>query len=342
MSLKCVRARSPTKGAKLRLFLCLLLILPPSAWAQTTLYRAPGAAKVRYLTKLRLEKDLVDPMTAHKQMHPSPARREHLLQMLSEAQQIFLAGKDAKTAFENILSLLNSDDWKTSQREIFHYAALRLAQISTDQKIRDQWLLTALQIENEVSISAELFPPPVLARYRELKKISRKVNLAARLNGWSSFLINGVECSMKSCPDIILSNQPVRVTALSDQWVTQSLLINLNAGDSLDLPKSAWLTADCELSDAALKGQGFCEFKTDPIVQIAKLDLRPKSPLDSNPHAAQKLVAPQPPPKRMPEWIKSKWLWIGVGLVTTAAVIAANQPKQETKKEPTVSYNLSF
>ncbi len=92
-------------------------------------------------------------------------------EQFARAQQAFEEGQAQKAQheFEWLVKSAYSEQLSPVQRQSFFHSYLRLAQLSKDGFQKKLWLLKAMETMPRVDPDPELFPPPLLALYRELK-----------------------------------------------------------------------------------------------------------------------------------------------------------------------------
>ena len=320
--------------------LTMALLLFMRAWAEPILFRAPDASEIEYRARVRAEESLRTPTQAYLAQHPTPRSRESLLARFTRAQQAFLANSigEARRHFQEVVALLPADDWAPADREIFTNALLRLAQLENGVADRDHWLAQIRFLGPGVKIQSELYPPPVLERLREVQRrqSSLEINLA-RLD-WPLVLINGVACRPHACPSFPASESSVRLTFVSDQWVTQTLQADLGEIARLRPAKTNWVTGSCgrgELAPAARElgpGQAFFGLKCEEGAKNAggparAAELNPpfeagEGRADGDPATLPIAAVTAVPAPRRP-FYKSPWLWAGLGAVALTAITIA-------------------
>lgn len=101
-----------------------------------------------------------------------PPRQLELL--IQKAQEAYFSGEDqgqARAYFEQVAHLKNAHPWESEQKKVIHFSMLRLAQLSVTPETTDFWLKESLSFAPEFSPDPELFPPPLTAKFSELKKL---------------------------------------------------------------------------------------------------------------------------------------------------------------------------
>ena len=305
----------------LRWILVLAIFAEPAM--ATVLYRAPKTSRLDYKAALKADTEGVSPADHHLRTHPLASAREALIAATTAAQEAFVSGsKDsARAEFEKVVAMMTSDDWSASDRQIFLHAYFRLAQLESNELKQRQWLAHALLAGEDLKPDADLFPPPLLRTWSQIRAElpRRKVSVEG---DWSLVLLNGRPCRIAECtlPQV---EAPVRVTLLSDVWVTWSSVLEASRTEKLSPSKVAWVEGSCAQPEyhksAASERRLVCD---------------PKGPLNLKPVAAAPSI---PKPVDDKKFYQNKWLWAGVGAVVVGIIIASAQ-KSKDDKEPSTTY----
>lgn len=283
-----------------------------------------------YRALLKTRPDDISPSQRLLQLRPSHSRREQLLGALAKAQQAYVSqsADEARRRFLAVVDLLDKDDWGAGDRAVFLYAYLRLAQLEPNASA---WLDRAAVLGTDVAIERPLFPPPLLADLEARRsRLSRVVIDDEIFRSWTTILINGRVCTRNVC-QIENDDGRIRVTWLSDKWMPHTALIRMREVTSYRPPRKAWLEGTC--AHPAFSGQAEVLGDVEPFfgfgcvaapVSLAGAALTHELSLPKTPEPAASLY-------------KSKWLWLGLGAIVTAAVIA-DQNKKKEDREPTTTY----
>ena len=315
--------------------LLMIGLLVWRAGAEPILFRAADSSELEYRARLRSEESFQTPTQAYLSQHPTPHARETLLNRFARAQGAFLNNSigEARRHFQEVVALLPTDDWAAVDREVFVHAFLRLAQLEKGAADRDHWLEQIPRLGSEVKIQNDLFPPPVLDRLRAITREQPSLELDPARAEWPLVLINGVSCRARACPRFPAAESSVRLTFVSDQWVTQTVHADLGELKRLRPPKVSWVTGTCArggLTPAARElgpGRAFfgleCETagrdpRPGPAESLAPPLPRVVENKSSLPAAA---VAPVESSRR--PLYKSPWVWVGLGAVALTVVAVA-------------------
>ena len=318
-------------------FLSLLSLSP----ATEVVVQSPDSSDVEYRAYLAAHADCVSPTQALLRARPRAAAREKLVNDFAATQKAFLGLEVnvARAELESLLEQMTHDDWSPAERQVFFKTALRRAQLSTDQPDMDRWLNVALTIGYDLQPDHILFPPPLVTRWKHIKQqnLSRKIQVHGLGADWSRILINGVSCTVGSCPLIPQTDVPVRVTWLSDKWQPYTT-ITKTSRLSHEVPvRRAWVTGDCKSpqfdrgASVFADKQPFFGLSCEKL-QVAAVDLTLKP---ANSHSTIDMFTP---PKKTRPLYKSPWLWTGVGTVVAIAVIAAKKRPSKGDKDTSSSY----
>lgn len=321
----------------MRLFLAILVFA--NQVQATVLVQGPGTSTIEYRSALKADSDLASPTQTL--LRKTPAGRDNLLALFAEAQKSFLDNSkgEAQAKFQNLVSLLSTEDWSQSDRSIFQLAYLRLAQMELSPEKQDYWITRSLLAGEDISPDKNLFPPPLLRRWMQIRnEIPRFTGFESWFReGWNTVLINGIPCTKTSCQGWPMISEKVRLSFLSDQWIPQSKLVDGSELSSAKVPRIAWVDGSCARSEFHQDASALPDKKAfwgaacdrPPLVQAQQLNLQPVASNEPIPKMTIK--------EKAPAFYKSKWFWIGVGVVTAGIVIASSQ-KKDDKKEPSTTY----
>lgn len=317
------------------LFLATLL----NADASTVLIQSAESPSLEYRAMLKARGDYSSPTQEYLTKHPLVAEREQLLNRFAEAQKAFLEkpNDEARLKFTAVLDLLLGDDWDKGDREIFLQTYLRLAQMEVEAEPRDRWLGLSLLL-GDVNYDSSLYPPPLMARRLEMAQQLPRKTLSKRLliAGWSDVLINGHHCQKPDCGNWPLYPGKVRITALSDQWLPQSRVLDLTEFEQFSPPTIAWVEGRCGDSHLNAEAERFQSKKVFWTLECEKLS-GPAVALNFKPVANAPADLPTFfAPAKSPPLYQSKWFWAGVG--TVVAILVINSTQKKETKEPSTTY----
>lgn len=301
----------------------LILALTVQQAGAVVLVQAPGVPLLDYKAALKADSEAVSPTQHALKARPSSGARDNLLALFASAQKSFLGGspEEASAQFQKVTALLTAEDWPATDRRVFLQSYLRLAQLEPANQ--GAWLNKALSAGDDVQPEADLFPPPLIA---ELKRLRREVprTAPAASEEWTEVLFNGSPAA--GWP---LNGEAVRVTFLSDVWkpethVVKDLDVKRLAPAKLPLASGGCAQSKVDLKNARAFWGLDCEaapreLNLQPVFAspaIPKLDIKEKSPA----------------------FYKSKWFWGTVAVAAVTAVVIASQKKKDSNPEPTMNY----
>ena len=105
---------------------------------------------------------------------------QHWEAQLVKAQNHFLEGSMQRSLklFQQVAESRHSKDWSTKQQDRILYSLFRLAQVEKKTKMKDRWLRRAIEFSQDAQPTAKSFPPPLILRWKNLKKTLAKKNFA--------------------------------------------------------------------------------------------------------------------------------------------------------------------
>ncbi|MCB0378781.1 MAG: hypothetical protein KDD33_09835, partial [Bdellovibrionales bacterium] len=268
----------------------------------------------------------------------SNSKENSLRHHLKMAQFEFLDGSLEKAAkhFETTVDMKWEKNWNHDQRAVIHFAHLRLAQLQKRQKSQDHWLLLALQFSSKIKPDSNLFPPPLLDRYNQLKSrvTSQLWPLPEGSAEFDKIIVNGEELPMGST-FFQSSKGMVHVQFLSNRF--QSITIVEDAKNIVNqtLAKIPLLSGNC----------------LRPIFQVDKHLNNVKGFLDKEctvrplnaQHPLAATIEPSSPQTTSKKAFQSRWVWWGLAIasavVTWQVIENQNQSGPPPQPAPTPTKN---
>lgn len=283
----------------------MILFLSLTAQAQNILYREPGQPAIEYQAALKAQGELISPTTNYLRIHPLRENRDRLTGRFAEAQKAFLNQDktSARNAFQKVVDLIATDDWRASDRSVFALSYFRLAQLESENSRQDFWLRKILSLGPDAPVDQALVPPPLLKRLKEIRQKTPARDLSPLLGEWDRLIVNGRVCTKCELPK---TEEPVRVTWLSDQWRPITQVWNANTAPTPPRGEP-WPAPAPE--------------------KVLNLQTEPRA--DALPLFAETRT-------RKSFW-KSPWLWAALGGAIAAAVIIDHNHRR-TNSEPTTTY----
>ena len=152
-----------------------------------------------------------------------------LRSLLSSAQESFLKGhlRTSGDYFNSITKKAYEKDWTDKAREIIFYSFLRLAQIEWKGRNPEVFLHSAFLFAPDLQPDSKLFPPPLVKKFRAMKKNapSSPVLLNRIFPFHELILINGKVFNLYD--DLKLAYGKYRVTALSSSHEEWSQVVSI-------------------------------------------------------------------------------------------------------------------
>lgn len=137
-------------------------------------------------------------------------------------------------------------DWNDEYRELIHTAYLRLAQSSSNAAESDQWLRIAIQYDDRFQPSTNLYPPPLITRYNQLKKtIPRTLLNLASIKNISLILINGREYAVSKVTRYNIPTAEARVAYLSNSLAPQTRTMSTGDISNYSAKQTYMVAGDC-------------------------------------------------------------------------------------------------
>jgi hypothetical protein len=351
----------------MRFFLAFFMFAQ-SAQADVLIH-GPGSPTLDYRATLKANPDFRSPTEFLLKSRPGPGRREALLTAFASAQKAFLENSlgEARALFESVASMMSHADWPRADRQVFLHACLRLAQLEADSEGQNRWLARAVAVGDDTQAEAGLFPPPLLAGLKKFRAEIPRARVSREVfdNGWTMVLLNGHVCSAHNCAGFPMGGEKVRATFLSDTWQSVSLMLDARELTTVRPKAVAWVSGACaktqfSAASSALRdarsfwglecealnsgstlasgtGMGLTSGSTTYSEAIATPTSSGGAALNFNPSTPSQSLPTFEIKENSPAFYKSKWFWIGVGVLATGALIANDQKKKE-EKEPTTTY----
>lgn len=306
------------------------------------LLQEPSASNLDYAARIKAHPEFKTVAEIWQRKFPRAHMRKQLLNDFIAAQELYLKSnfREAVPKFIEIVEQALSEDWSSTERQIFLQSFMRLAQLEPEKQ--DQWLKQSLAFDPHTQLDEEQFSPPLLERRRQLQNEVRSVpiqpaNLGAE---WTLLLINGQPCSPDLCPTWPSVDSKVRVTWLSNKWQTQTQMLKVEDLQRAQPLLKAWVRGDCgsqEFSAAAQVFEHRQAFVGDECVApVATADLKNLSSRRLATQPNEVVFPSMPDEKKSRQFYKSPWFWTGVGVVVATLIVHASQKKSNA--EPTTTY----
>lgn len=281
---------------------------------------------------------------AKKQQNPaSDSLVNEALQTLQT--QFLTAPRESLNAlFINFIEDMKALPLSEVSRQAIHYAYLRLAQLSPETTTQGHLLRTAADWAPDLTVDAEVFPPPFIAQYEKMKATGKgeKKFLNLQLPWANYFVVNG---RLISSEDAVAFNasSTVSLEIFSNHYWPLKL-----QGQVVELVKQAHLlrqpivTGQCEQWNLNLSRNLnwgdlliFEDPSCDKKILATKLETKNLKPSLHFADSQLSLKAPE----RQPLW-QSKWFWAGLSVVAVGWLIHENQKSEPHREpQPTTTYS---
>lgn len=310
----------------------ILIFLIFNLWGQDVLIPSVEADSIQF-EQYMLEHPDKKTFTQH-YLAQTKTKEDHLLFLLKKAQYEFIDGSldQAKHYFKQILELRHTIDWDKKHRKSIIYSAIRMAQMSSTDSDKEDYLMMAISFDDEIEPDEKLFPPPLLLKYYQLKKsLALKVwSFPEGVEHYKTVLINGKQIIasgnfFKSLPG------EKRFTFISDIHSPITIVDSTNNIHSRKMNPIPLVQGHCQnpiFSSESQRKHIFGFFGKDCILPShLSMDSPSQWPASVEvPSSTQELSSPK----------SYKWLWIGLGVVTTA--LAWQAVENQNRKSPSPSY----
>lgn len=265
-----------------------------------------------------------------------------LMEELKRGQFHFLKGSlnQAKIHFKNISDQRFEQDWKKEERKAIHYSLFRLAQLEQNPKDSANYILQALQLDDEIIPNKKLFPPPLITKYNQLKS-DHKIQafpLPKKANLYSRILINGKKVEGSST---FFRARPgeIRIRFMSNRLKDVILVSKAKNIQSSKLTEVLLATGPCENPEL--------QFAPSPSHHYSLHNGQCQSSPIGTQTLPKALAKHSPRANRATSksFYKSKWFWVGVGVLVSGLAYhhvqqqnrGTSPPQPATKKPREIS-----
>ncbi len=310
----------------------ITLILIFNLWAQPIAIQSQQSSDLEYEKYLNDHPELISYVQYFKKQHLNLSHA--LYQELKQAQFEFINGSLEKSHqhFQRIVDLKHQQDWNEEERATIHFAFLRLAQLTSEDLVKNQLLIDAFEFDPTLKIDKLLFPPPMVETYYSLKKTKKENvwSLPQNADQFDEVLLNGRSVG-KRTGFVRAPNSIQRFTFLSNRFKAVTLTVKSSQLETIKIVLSPLSEGNCEnprwtqemdekidfiLIDQDCIGRSNYNLNTHPpkIVGLSQIEHKSRSQFS---------------------FVKSKWFWLGVSVLAVGAIVSQNQ-KQESVAHPPV------
>lgn len=303
-------------------------------WAKIPLIRGIHADKSEYLAYIKTHGEYEEyHQTEMNRSLPNAEQVKNLRLYLQRAQESYLSNNigSAKTHFKEVTDLAFTTDWEPEHRLAIYYSFLRRAQMEEVSENQNQLITQALEFDPQLKPDPKLFSQRIQLEFGRIKEKYQWLSWSPKelFEKYDVIKING-----KVIPhlrrEISVSHGLLRVSLFSDSFQRQNVKIR---GKDL----ITWEPRHRPLSHGdCMDGESFNSlipvyFSKHCIYEQPKELLKP---LSAYSHHSQKMVKTS-----KFRFLKSKWFWVGVGVVTFAIV---SQSREGGKKPHRPSSHRGF
>jgi hypothetical protein len=315
------------------------------------LIQAETASADEFMAQVKTDDSVISLVDELEKTRPDQAHTDLFLRKFERAQQFYLSGNEseAKRAFLELTQAAHDADWRETQRQALLYSYLRLAQLSPSPGEHDTYLQQAARFAPDVAPDAQLFPPPLLKAYvqirsRELKSAT-SFSLAEKFAGYDLVIVDGRRYEALTETQIQLTQGPHRVTLLSNSRPPQTQTLTSSQLSVFKSDAKPIAVGNC--SEPALVGFQDLGLKTVSVFydrNCVRAFTGTSWLKAQQSDFSQPGLATQPSDftralqTAAPAEVKSNhtWLWAGLGaaLLASAALVYAHEHRGSDKVQP--------
>lgn len=328
---------------------CLLCVFPSQAFSTSVWVQGAKADDMsfRAIVEEKGETAIDQWLARHA---PDPAAVKELEGEFVSAQKAFLSGSlsDARKQFDHITKKALAEDWGEPQREIIYFSYLRAAQLANSPDQKEAALNAALRFDVSREPDKAIFPPPLVSQFQALKSKAARFewHLSSSANGFSIAIVNGKRVSIRGTVTLVAG--PNRVTLLSAKYQPVTRVLEARELAKAEIPRIPWIEGTCDNPQWRMTKETFgpqVHYKAflnedcliEPTLSLAEMARLSDSPSDKETgFSSLKSISEAKKPSKF--W-QSKWFWIGVAGVASAALV---YQQSQNRSEPTRSTHEGF
>ena len=261
--------------------------------------------------------------------------------LLKQAQMEFLSHEpnQSKNTFQIITENIHSFDWNTEERKIIFYSLFRLAQMEKDPQKKKLLLHEALIFGIDIELDFQLFPPPLMELYLQIKKTATFVSLDLKnlFPLHEIIIINGK--IYKNTKKATLPYGTYRVTALSSSHKSKTQILSLSHLMAKQLKTSPLISGSCRqptlshLSKILNENQIRILFPNFCIWNSLQHQLVKKQ---QNNLSTNVMIEELEESTQTEQWWEKEWIWLGAVLIvgtTTIVILSQSETDHKTTKK---------
>ena len=275
----------------------------------------------------------------------------------AQLQYLQANAESMRDAWINLISFAYKADWPKDYREMISIGFLRLAQISLSADETKKWLTLAVSYDDVYQPDHNLFPPPLVAEFNELREHEQTVQIPTdNFAGFEWLFVNGRPIHIIDKRFLSLPDQTVRLTLVSSKYETVSRV--MPARDILRFkPRTLpWVTGSCQSPIWSAREQNHAVFAAlfhDSCIAVEGLSqpvyaLNASSlanvPTNDVPSTAgynrwsdPSITTSIPPSSASQPFYKSGWFWFGASVAAGAIIYAQARNANSTSGNASAS-----
>lgn len=263
--------------------------------------------------------------------------------LLEVAQGHFFSGspiEQTQKAFEQITNSVHLLDPSAEVQELFFFAHLRRAQLSLNQEDQQKWLNKAIVFDWSKAPDPNLFSPELIDSFNSEKSKVKYHSLSCdeRQVDRANLFVNGrkLQCLKGSFKHPVSPHLVWGVESPSNA-IIKAASMPAEFKEKMNGHKTS-------LSD--LNKNAKTEWQTEGPNQIGLQQLHPEISVDDTSQTSAQLrteVVQSFETKTKvdkPSFFKNKWVWIGLGVLTTGLVISQTQRSSSQPTQPSTREGL--
>lgn len=296
------------------------------------LVKAPDISKAEYMGIVQSRPQWKQFVELQEAKLVQKQNRELLRSQFIQAQNIFLnqPKNEAMKAWEAITLFQHQEDWQEAERLIIVIAYLRLAQMATQNEEIRQFLEKAAQYSPELNIEPDLFPPPLMKLYDNMKQSVSKLKIPVK--NWDQYdvvYIDGKKQLLNNKQYFYASPGFHRFHFLSNQRKPLLRITTTEQLTAIEPNESNWLQGNCSQPISNLEHYSneatkwvFAECVTDELDS-----LKPKSKPITHLNITERFTREGP---TEPKFYEKSSFWYTSAFLVLAGLIIHKQTEERS------------